>query len=95
MEPVDTNSLVVSALTYATVSLATACLIPGLRFSADHIPLSPPHTNRYTVLCDEHKKAKKKLFLFIKNYFFYSKLLVTSCQLITVVLFYSKLLVTC
>ncbi len=72
MEFVGTDSLVVSALTYSTTVSGDACSIPGLRSFADQIALSPPHTNLYTVLCDKHKKAKrkKKLHLQISEFYF-------------------------
>ncbi len=63
MESVGTDSLVVSALTNSATVSGDPCLIIGLRAFANHIPLSPPHTIHYTVLCNRHKKATKIIYI--------------------------------
>ncbi len=73
MDSVGTDSLVVSALTYSATVSGDLYLIPGLRSFANHILLSPPHTNRYTVLCNKRKKKyifKKRLHLQIGEFYF-------------------------
>ncbi len=63
MESVGTDSLVVSALTNSATVSGDQCSIIGIRAFANHIPLSPPHTNHYTVLCNRHKKATQIIYI--------------------------------